>query len=118
MYQKDVIYTKTRLRTPSRDQSSRRPPHRKKYTRTANCFIGDNTGTGSTFNRVPVSSRTIRRCLAEGHLGSRSPLSLQPLTPTHRRLRLEWCRTRGNWTEQRNRIRLSLATNQDSVIQD
>ncbi|GFU15877.1 putative RNA-directed DNA polymerase from transposon BS [Trichonephila clavipes] len=22
-----------------------------------------------------------------------------PLTPTHRRFRLEWCRTRGNWTE-------------------
>ncbi|GFT03030.1 transposable element Tcb1 transposase [Trichonephila clavipes] len=21
-----------------------------------------------------------------------------PLTPTHQRLRLEWCRTRGNWT--------------------
>ncbi|GFV69293.1 transposable element Tcb1 transposase [Trichonephila clavipes] len=43
---------------------------------------------------VPVSSRTIRR----RHLGSRSPLRVLPLTPTHRRLRLEWCRTRGNWT--------------------
>ncbi|GFV12070.1 transposable element Tcb1 transposase [Trichonephila clavipes] len=36
--------------------------------------------------------------LAEGHLGSRRPLRLLPLTPTHRRLRLEWCRARGNWT--------------------
>ncbi|GFU78532.1 transposable element Tcb1 transposase [Trichonephila clavipes] len=45
-----------------------------------------------------VSSRTTRRCLAEGHLGSRCPLRALPLTPTHRRLRLEWCRTGGNWT--------------------
>ncbi|GFY18226.1 transposable element Tcb2 transposase [Trichonephila clavipes] len=47
---------------------------------------------------VPVSSRTIRRCLAEGHLGLRCPLRVLPLTPTHLRLRLEWCRARGNWT--------------------
>ncbi|GFX77712.1 transposable element Tcb2 transposase [Trichonephila clavipes] len=47
---------------------------------------------------VSVSSRKIRRRLAEGHLGSRSPLRLLPLRPTHRRLRLEWCRARGNWT--------------------
>ncbi|GFT59148.1 transposable element Tc1 transposase [Trichonephila clavipes] len=47
---------------------------------------------------APVSSRTIRRHLAEGHLGSRRPLSVLPLTPTHRRLRLVWCRARGNWT--------------------
>ncbi|PRD35517.1 UNVERIFIED_CONTAM: hypothetical protein NCL1_11381 [Trichonephila clavipes] len=45
-----------------------------------------------------VSSRTIRRCLAEGHLGSRRLLRMLPLTPTHRHLRLEWCHARGNWT--------------------
>ncbi|GFY01624.1 transposable element Tcb2 transposase [Trichonephila clavipes] len=45
-----------------------------------------------------VSSRTIRRHLAEGHLGSRRPLRELPLTPAHRRLSLEWCRARGNWT--------------------
>ncbi|GFU11168.1 transposable element Tcb1 transposase [Trichonephila clavipes] len=45
-----------------------------------------------------MSSRTIRRHLAEKHLGSRGPLRELPLTPTHRRLRLEWCRARGNWT--------------------
>ncbi|GFS98889.1 transposable element Tcb2 transposase [Trichonephila clavipes] len=45
-----------------------------------------------------VSSRTIRRCLAEGHLGSRRPLCVQPLKPSHRRLRLEWCHARGNCT--------------------
>ncbi|GFW19799.1 transposable element Tcb2 transposase [Trichonephila clavipes] len=47
---------------------------------------------------APVSSRTIRRCLAEGHLGSRRSLRVLPLTPTHRRVRLEWCRARGNWS--------------------
>ncbi|GFV37311.1 transposable element Tcb2 transposase [Trichonephila clavipes] len=47
---------------------------------------------------APVSSRTIRRRLAEGHLGSRRPLCGLPLTPTHRHLRLEWCHARGNWT--------------------
>ncbi|GFY12287.1 transposable element Tcb2 transposase [Trichonephila clavipes] len=48
--------------------------------------------------RVPASSRTIRRRLAEGHLGSRRPLRVLPLTSIHRCLRLEWCRSRGNWT--------------------
>ncbi|GFV73709.1 transposable element Tcb2 transposase [Trichonephila clavipes] len=47
---------------------------------------------------APVSSRTIRRRLAEGHFGSRCPLHALPLTPTHRRLRLEWGQGRGNWT--------------------
>ncbi|GFV33648.1 transposable element Tcb2 transposase [Trichonephila clavipes] len=46
----------------------------------------------------PVSSRTIQRRLAEGHLGTRHPLRVLLLTPTHRHLHLEWCRTRGNWT--------------------
>ncbi|GFX29810.1 transposable element Tcb2 transposase [Trichonephila clavipes] len=46
---------------------------------------------------APVSSRTIRRRLAERHLGSPRPLCVLPLTPTHRRLRSEWC-ARGNWT--------------------
>ncbi|GFU61366.1 transposable element Tcb2 transposase [Trichonephila clavipes] len=44
---RDVIYPKTRLSTPSTDQSSRRPPHRKKCTRTANCFIGRYPGTAA-----------------------------------------------------------------------
>ncbi|GFX62812.1 transposable element Tcb2 transposase [Trichonephila clavipes] len=47
---------------------------------------------------TPVSSRTIRRCLAERHLESWRTLRVLPLRPTHRRLRLEWCRARGNWT--------------------
>ncbi|GFV65376.1 transposable element Tcb2 transposase [Trichonephila clavipes] len=47
---------------------------------------------------APVSSRTIRGSLSSGHLRSRRPLRMLPLTPTHRRLRLKWCRARGNWT--------------------
>ncbi|GFX61398.1 transposable element Tcb2 transposase [Trichonephila clavipes] len=46
---------------------------------------------------APVSSRPIRKHMAERHLGSRRPLRVLPLTPTHRRLRLEWCRALGNW---------------------
>ncbi|GFX38436.1 transposable element Tcb2 transposase [Trichonephila clavipes] len=45
-----------------------------------------------------VSSQTIRRRLAEGHLGSRRPLRVLPLMSTHGCLRLEWCHARGNWT--------------------
>ncbi|GFX37289.1 transposable element Tcb2 transposase [Trichonephila clavipes] len=41
--------------TPSTDQSSRRPSHRKKCTRTTNCFIGRYPGTGSTFIRSPCA---------------------------------------------------------------
>ncbi|GFT54595.1 transposable element Tcb2 transposase [Trichonephila clavipes] len=47
---------------------------------------------------APVSSRIIQRRLAEGLLGSRRPLRVLLLMPTHRRLCLEWCRARGNWT--------------------
>ncbi|GFT15420.1 transposable element Tcb2 transposase [Trichonephila clavipes] len=47
---------------------------------------------------APVSSRTIGRHLAERHLGSRRPLHVLPLPPTHLHLRLEWCHARGNWT--------------------
>ncbi|GFX67924.1 transposable element Tcb2 transposase [Trichonephila clavipes] len=58
-----------------------------------------------SFTRRPGSGRprqTSRRetttsRLAEGHLGLRRLLRVLPLTPTHRRLRLEWYRVRGNW---------------------
>ncbi|GFW70925.1 transposable element Tcb2 transposase [Trichonephila clavipes] len=46
---------------------------------------------------TPVSFRTLLKRLA-GHLGPRRSLLLLPLTPSHRRVRLEWCRARGNWT--------------------
>ncbi|GFT65187.1 transposable element Tcb2 transposase [Trichonephila clavipes] len=47
---------------------------------------------------APVSSQSIQRHLTEGQLESRCPLRVLPLTPTHRRLRWEWYRARGNWT--------------------
>ncbi|GFW87291.1 transposable element Tcb2 transposase [Trichonephila clavipes] len=95
---RDVIYKKTRLRTPSTDQSSRRRPHRKKYTYTPNCFIDCHPGTGSTLIRSPCVFSNHTKRLADGYLGSRCPLRVLPLTPTHRRLRLEWCSVQGNWT--------------------
>ncbi|GFV68835.1 transposable element Tcb2 transposase [Trichonephila clavipes] len=62
----------------------------------------------------PVSSRTIRRRLADGHLGSWHPLRGLPFTPTYPRLRLECCCARGNWTAvEWNRS--SLATNLESI---
>ncbi|GFY05925.1 transposable element Tcb2 transposase [Trichonephila clavipes] len=57
---------------------------------------------------APVSSRNIRRRLVEGHLGSWRLLRVLPLTPSHRRLRLELCRVRGTWTAaDRNQIEFS-----------
>ncbi|GFW13279.1 transposable element Tcb2 transposase [Trichonephila clavipes] len=38
---------------------------------------------------TPVSARTIRRRLAEGHMGSWYPLRVLPLTPTYRRFHLK-----------------------------
>ncbi|GFT20822.1 transposable element Tc1 transposase [Trichonephila clavipes] len=84
----------TRLRTPSTDHQSRRPPHHKKCMRTANCFISRHSGTDLLGN--PLSSRTIRMHLAERHLGSRCLLRVLLFAPTHRRLHFEWCRARRN----------------------
>ncbi|GFV49332.1 HTH_Tnp_Tc3_2 domain-containing protein [Trichonephila clavipes] len=64
--------------------------------------------------RAPVSSQTIRKHLAEGHLRSRHPLRVMPFTPTHQCLRLEWCRARGTGLH-RNGTRSSFATNPDSI---
>ncbi|PRD35185.1 UNVERIFIED_CONTAM: Transposable element Tcb2 transposase [Trichonephila clavipes] len=46
-----------------------------------------------------VPSRTIQKRMSEEHLGSRCLLRVPLLTPTHRSLRLEWYRARGNWIE-------------------
>ncbi|GFT75471.1 transposable element Tcb2 transposase [Trichonephila clavipes] len=43
---------------------------------------------------APVSSRTIRRRLAEGSLVSLRPIFELLLTPSHRCLHLEWCSAR------------------------
>ncbi|GFX20717.1 transposable element Tcb2 transposase [Trichonephila clavipes] len=71
---------------------------------------------------APVSSRAIRRCLAEEHMGSWRPLRVLPLTPTHRCLRFKWCRARGNWTAAEwnqvvfsNESRFNLSSNDNRV---
>ncbi|GFT85871.1 transposable element Tcb2 transposase [Trichonephila clavipes] len=87
-------------------------PHRRprQTSRREDCHIVRNARVQPTASSVtiqaqvapssgpPVSSRTIRRRLAEGHLESRCSLRVLPLTPTHRCLRLEWCHVRGNWS--------------------
>ncbi|GFX10412.1 transposable element Tcb2 transposase [Trichonephila clavipes] len=49
----------------------------------------------------PLSSRILQRHLAERHLRSRCPLRVLPLTPTYRRLRLEWSHVHGIWTAEK-----------------
>ncbi|GFU97529.1 HTH_Tnp_Tc3_2 domain-containing protein [Trichonephila clavipes] len=65
---------------------------------------------------APVSSRTIRRRVAERHMDSWRPLHVLSLTLIHRHLRLKWCRARGNGM-QRNGIMSSflLSSNTYSI---
>ncbi|GFS81631.1 HTH_Tnp_Tc3_2 domain-containing protein [Trichonephila clavipes] len=99
---------------PSTDQSSRSLPHRKKCTRTANCFSSAIQAHVAHSLRALVSSRTIRRRLADGHLESRCPLRVLLLTPP-----IDasfWSAAAHEETGlQRNRTRLSSATNPDSI---
>ncbi|GFW38439.1 HTH_Tnp_Tc3_2 domain-containing protein [Trichonephila clavipes] len=99
--------------TLSTDQPSRRPPHRKKCTRIALSVAIQAQVTPPSLGAY-VSSRTIRRSVAEGHLGSPRPLRVLPLTTpidisvwsgaTHKETGLQWTRTMS-----------SLATNTDSI---
>ncbi|GFT93968.1 HTH_Tnp_Tc3_2 domain-containing protein [Trichonephila clavipes] len=100
---------KTRLRTPSTSQSSRRSQCRKKCTHTAI------KAQVTPSLRTLVSSRTTRRTLkAERHLGSWCPLRVLPLTPAHRRLRLE-CAVHEETGLEQNGTRWSFATNLGSI---
>ncbi|GFU51116.1 transposable element Tcb2 transposase [Trichonephila clavipes] len=81
---------------PSTDQSSRRLPHHKKCTRTTALSAAIQAQVALSLG-IRVSSRTIRRRLAEGHLVSRRPLRVLLLKQTHQTLCLKWCRARGNW---------------------
>ncbi|GFW21425.1 regulator of G-protein signaling 3 [Trichonephila clavipes] len=81
----------------------------------SDCIVAPSLG-------APVSSRSIRRRLSESHLGSRRPLLVLPFTHIHRRLCLEWCRARGNWTAaERNQVvfsdesRFNLSSNDNRV---
>ncbi|GFW74471.1 transposable element Tcb2 transposase [Trichonephila clavipes] len=81
---RDVIYTKTILRMPSTDHARVQPTA---SSATIQAQVAHSV-------EAPESYRTIQRRLAERHLGSRCPLRVLPMTPTHRRLRLELCRAR------------------------
>ncbi|GFW08064.1 transposable element Tcb2 transposase [Trichonephila clavipes] len=63
---RDVIYMKIRPRTPSTDQSSTRPPHRKNGMRTANCFIGRHPGTAE-WKQVVFSGKSRFNLSSEGN---------------------------------------------------
>ncbi|GFV67568.1 uncharacterized protein TNCV_4622481 [Trichonephila clavipes] len=76
---RDVVYTKIRLRTPSTDQSSRRPPQRKKCTRTANCFIGRHTGIGSPFTRGSCVFSNHTKAPGRRTLGIAAPITCAAL---------------------------------------
>ncbi|GFU68010.1 HTH_Tnp_Tc3_2 domain-containing protein [Trichonephila clavipes] len=82
------------IKTPSTDQSSRRPPHLR------NARVQPTVSSAAIQAQVapsivaPMSYRIIRKRVAEEHLGSRRPLRVLPLTPTNRRLHLEWCHAR------------------------
>ncbi|GFX49447.1 transposable element Tcb2 transposase [Trichonephila clavipes] len=78
---RDVIYTKT--------------SHREDHHIVRNARLQPIASSAANQAHVapslgaPVSSRIIKRHLTEGNVGSRRPLRVLPLTPTHRRLRLE-----------------------------
>ncbi|PRD34018.1 UNVERIFIED_CONTAM: hypothetical protein NCL1_15872 [Trichonephila clavipes] len=70
----------------STDHSSRRPPHRMKCTRTANCFISYHTGTGSTFIRDPCAFSNHTKASGRRTFGITAPfpcaaLDAHPSTP-------------------------------------
>ncbi|GBL89169.1 Transposable element Tc1 transposase [Araneus ventricosus] len=46
---------------------------------------------------MPVVPQTISRHLEEANLKSKRPVRVLPLTPKHRRLRLQWCHARATW---------------------
>ncbi|GBN31445.1 hypothetical protein AVEN_138911-1 [Araneus ventricosus] len=60
----------------------------------------DHTMTRSTIQSdvgVPVVPQTISRRLAQANLQSKRPVRVLPLTPKHRRFRLQWCHARATW---------------------
>ncbi|GFU89789.1 transposable element Tcb2 transposase [Trichonephila clavipes] len=99
VHPRGVIYTKNRLGTPWRNQSSRRSPHRINARIQPTALSAAIQALVASLQESFLYSQTIQRHLAEGNLGSRHPLRVLPLMVTHRSLRLEWSRARGNRTE-------------------
>ncbi|GBM72231.1 hypothetical protein AVEN_83908-1 [Araneus ventricosus] len=64
--------------------------------------LADSTVTRSAIQSdvgVPVVPQTISRRLAEANLQSKRPVRVLPLTPKHRRLRLQWCHAGATWND-------------------
>ncbi|GFT25193.1 transposable element Tcb2 transposase [Trichonephila clavipes] len=90
-----VIYTATSFSGRPRQTSCREDRHIIRHARVEPTASFTQAAPSI---RAPVSSRTIAMCLTDGHLISRRPSRGLPMTPTHQYLRLEWCRTRWDWT--------------------
>ncbi|GFT55688.1 transposable element Tcb2 transposase [Trichonephila clavipes] len=108
----EIIYTKARLRTPSTNQSwiSRRPPV------VRNARVQPTTSSATLQAQLvpsleaPVSSRTIRRRLAKGHLGLWCQSRVLPLTPTE-----EWTAEEWNQVVFNDESRFNLRSNDNRV---
>ncbi|GBM69406.1 hypothetical protein AVEN_158714-1 [Araneus ventricosus] len=75
-------------------------PGRRRGDRIDKQALVDTTVTRSTIQsdvEVPVVPQTISRRLAEANLQPKRPVRILPLTPKHRRLRLQWCHARARW---------------------
>ncbi|GFX97915.1 uncharacterized protein TNCV_4905661 [Trichonephila clavipes] len=84
--------------TPSKNQSSRnRPIIRHTHVEPTPPLAADQTQTEPSL-WTPVSFRTLASHLSEGDLVSLCPLCVLPMSPTHRRLCLEWSHAWLDWT--------------------
>ncbi|GFV67236.1 HTH_Tnp_Tc3_2 domain-containing protein [Trichonephila clavipes] len=64
---RDMSFTRRPGSGQPRQTSRQEDRHIVRISRTANCFISRHPGTGSTFNKVPLSSRTVRMTMSEGY---------------------------------------------------
>ncbi|GFT53129.1 HTH_Tnp_Tc3_2 domain-containing protein [Trichonephila clavipes] len=84
----------TRAETGS---GANRKTMRRDYRRIMRQALVDPTVTRSTVRAdvgVAIVPQTISRHLAEANLKSKRPFRALPLTPEHRKLRLQWCQAR------------------------
>ncbi|GFX05842.1 transposable element Tcb2 transposase [Trichonephila clavipes] len=113
---------KTSLRTPSTNKSSRRPPHRKKCTRIANCFINRHPGTGSTFTRGPCIFSNHAKAPGLRTFGIVVPIACATLDAHPSTSPFGVVHARGNWTAAewnqvvfREKSRFNLSNDDNSV---
>ena len=81
---------------------ARRKTTQREDRRIVRAAVVDPTVTRSTIRAdvgVQIGPQTITRHLAEAGLTSQRPFRALPLTPGHRRLRLQWCQARAMWND-------------------